>query len=440
LINPRIRLLEELGRGAMGSVWIAEHLTLDTQVAVKLISEEYALGNHRALERFEREAKVAAKINSLHVVRTLDHGVTEEGEPYIVLELLEGESLRERLERAGRLTLAETSRIVTHVSRALSAAHHVGIIHRDIKPGNIFCTEAEGRPFYKVLDFGVAKLARAKRLSDVSGLTGGATTLPRLTAEGTLIGTPEYMSPEQLGTDDPVTQCDDLWSLAVVAYECLTNALPYDTKDFDALSRSIILGEHTPPSERVPDLPPEVDAWFSRALARRAVDRHASAESLARSFADLSTSLGTAATHDHDEHVQRVAASSPPAEPLARKAWPRRRWWLGGLALAVVVAAAAAGSMPGAQRAPTPTHARAVQFGDTGEAPVVDDTVRMPDEESRVRAPAERATGDHEPRGRRARDAARPTALGSASPAPSTPTASPAPPSSRELPERELGF
>src|SRR5690606_3856287 len=136
------RLLRPLSEGAMGSVWVAEHLTLETEVAVKFISADLSQ-DPQVLERFQREAKAAAQIKSPNVVQTLDHGVTDEGLPYIVMELMEGQSLADMLEEGGPLGLLQTAAIVTQVARALGKAHSLGIIHRDIKPANIFLLEED---------------------------------------------------------------------------------------------------------------------------------------------------------------------------------------------------------------------------------------------------------------------------------------------------------
>src|SRR5262249_36668765 len=148
-----------------------------------------------------------------HVVQILDHGVTTEGLPYIVMELLEGEELAQRIERLGRLTVRDTAIIVGQGSRALSKAHSLGIVHRDIEPENVFLTEIEGEVHVKVLDFGIAKKADA--------------SLGPLTSTGSSMGTPHFMSPEQIVSAKGVDGRSDLWSLGVVAYQCLTGALPF---------------------------------------------------------------------------------------------------------------------------------------------------------------------------------------------------------------------
>jgi serine/threonine protein kinase len=213
LVSDRLRLERLLGEGGMGCVWIAQHLTLGTRVAVKFVSAELAASHPEIAARFSREAAAAAKITSPHVVRTLDFGATPQGTPYLVMELLEGESLAERLEREQRVPPAEAATIVSHVANALSEAHRLGVVHRDIKPGNIFLTRAGRAVFAKVLDFGIAR--------DVAATTGAATQT------GALLGTPQYMSPEQLMSAKGVDSRADLWALAVTAYEMLVGTPPF---------------------------------------------------------------------------------------------------------------------------------------------------------------------------------------------------------------------
>jgi serine/threonine-protein kinase len=165
LVDGKARLIEPLGQGSMGVVWVAEHLALKTRVAVKFLHRELAAGDEVARARFEREASTAAQVKSPYVVQTFDHGVVEAGDggqPFIVMELLEGESLVDRLARRGPLEPAEVATIVAQIGHALAAAHKQGIVHRDVKPGNIFVAEQGegGAMFCKLLDFGIAKQTR----------------------------------------------------------------------------------------------------------------------------------------------------------------------------------------------------------------------------------------------------------------------------------------
>jgi serine/threonine-protein kinase len=273
-VNPNVRLTRLVGEGAMGKVWVAEHITLGTDVAVKFISAELAKSHPDIVARFEREASVAAKIKSPHVVQTFDRGVMSDGTPYIVMELLEGESLLSRLDRVGRLSMKQTAQVVAQVARALRKAHELGIVHRDIKPDNIFVTTTEDGLFCKVLDFGIAKQAQLPKM-------GG------LTSPGTLIGTPEYMSPEQVMSSKDVDEKADLWALAVTAYYCVTGVLPFTADALGALCVLLLKGEFEPASRVRPDLPPGTDAWFARALAKEPADRFSDARQMALAFAAL---------------------------------------------------------------------------------------------------------------------------------------------------------
>jgi serine/threonine-protein kinase len=266
-VTKSIRLVQKLDDGGFGSVWVADHLALKTRVAVKFLCEE-ALGDQAAVARFAREAEAAARIRSAHVVQVFDYG-TASGVPYIVMELLEGEDLQARLARVGPLDFASTTRIVEQVAKALTKAHAMGVIHRDIKPGNIFLTNLgdEGEIFVKVLDFGLAKL----------GSESGVTR----TRTDAIFGTPAYMSPEQGEAARNVTPRSDLWSLAVVAYHALTGVLPFASSSLMGLVVAIHEARFESPRQFRKDLPAAVDAFFARALRREPEERFASAAELA---------------------------------------------------------------------------------------------------------------------------------------------------------------
>ncbi|MCE9574450.1 MAG: serine/threonine protein kinase, partial [Deltaproteobacteria bacterium] len=180
ILDGKYRLERELSRGGMGKVHVATHLHLDTRVAIKVLHDDAAEGDDHA--RFLQEARAAAQLRHPNVVQVLDFGI-DRGRPYLVMELLDGEPLRARLERDGPLAASATSAIVTDIAAALTAAHAAGIVHRDLKPDNVFLVATAGAPIAKVLDFGVAKLAASP-----SAIT---------TASGAVLGTPAYMSPEQ---------------------------------------------------------------------------------------------------------------------------------------------------------------------------------------------------------------------------------------------------
>ena len=273
MLNERYKLLRPLGQGSQAFVWVAEHLALGSQVAVKLIDPELAK-QEDARQRFAREALAAAKLRSAHVVQMLDHGIEGE-QPFIVMELLDGEDLFDRLDRRKKLTLPETSRIVTQVSRALMRAHAEGIIHRDLKPENVFLVRNEDDELAKVLDFGVAKIVTpAKQVMVRTGV-------------GTLIGTPHYMSPEQVKGVTDIDHRSDLWSLGVIAYQSLTGQLPFDSEGVGDLLIRITLNEPLKPSTVVPDLPHEFDMWFAKACAKNPDERFQTAREMAEALAKV---------------------------------------------------------------------------------------------------------------------------------------------------------
>jgi serine/threonine-protein kinase len=277
-VTPSIRLVRRLGAGGMGSVWLAEHQSLRTQVVVKFMAIELA-ASAEATERFSREAAAAAQVKSPHVVQMLDHGITGDGIPFIVMELLEGEDLGKFLGARGRLTIQETAEIIGQVCKALLRAHERGIVHRDIKPDNIFMCSGFGEMYIKLLDFGIAK---------GDGSLGGSTG----TKTGAMIGTPYYMSPEQIVGLKSIDYRTDLWSLGVVAYECVVGMRPFDEEVFGALAIRIHSGPIPVPSQVDPYVPPAFDGWFARACARDVSARFGNAKEMADTLAQIAALVG----------------------------------------------------------------------------------------------------------------------------------------------------
>jgi hypothetical protein len=267
VLAGKYRLESLLGRGGMGSVWRATHLGLHAPVAIKLI-DAGIVTNPEALARFVREARAAAGLRSPHVVQILDHGIDEASHtPFIAMELLEGESLGVRLQRTGRLTPAETARVVSQVARALTRAHEAGIVHRDLKPDNIFLVANEDEEIAKILDFGIAKSRQELGVDSA-------------TRTGAVMGTPYYMSPEQISGTRDVDHRTDVWALGVIACECLTGVRPFEAESVGGLTLKICV-EPPPIPSRLGPVPPGFDAWFSRATARAFGDRFQSARELA---------------------------------------------------------------------------------------------------------------------------------------------------------------
>ncbi len=300
LVAGRFQLDRMIGRGGMGSVWKARDGRLDMPCAVKFIEGEIAQ-NPEATMRFEREAKAAAQLRSPHVVQILDHGVWE-SMPYIAMELLEGEDLGKRLSGRGRLTPAEVAGIITQVCRALAKAHTAGIVHRDLKPDNIFLCRDDDREIAKVVDFGIAKA------------TNNALEMDSKTRTGSLLGTPYYMSPEQASgaRDKPVDARSDLWSLAVIVYQCLTGQLPFDGDALGDLLVKIIVGPIPRPSDVASDLPLGFDDWWAKAASREPGQRYQTAKEFAESLALV---CGTSQMTDvMDRAIIQSALASQAAE------------------------------------------------------------------------------------------------------------------------------
>jgi serine/threonine protein kinase len=294
LIGGLYRLERPLGRGAMGSVWLARHERLDAEMAVKLINAE-AARSVVVRSRFEREAKLVARVKSIHVTKMIDHGVSEDGTSYIVMEYLEGETLSARLRRDKRLDVLTTARLVSHVCRALTAAHAAGLVHRDLKPDNLFIIIEDGEPMLKVLDFGVAK---ATDLLMMSGIDP--------TKTGTLLGTPHYMSPEQARGLKSVDYRSDLWAVGVLIYECLTGTVPFTAPALGPLIAKVLQGAIVPPTQLAPDnVPAAVDGFMLKALCREPDGRFQSARTLSESF--------MVAAQAFDSLNRERTGSSPPA-------------------------------------------------------------------------------------------------------------------------------
>jgi serine/threonine-protein kinase len=284
VIAGKFRLERCIGVGAMGSVWGARHLGLNAPVAIKFMSPDL-LGSAMAVSRFGREAQAAAQLRSPHVVQILDHGVDEDM-PFIAMEWLEGEDLGARLHRVDRLTLREAAVIATQAAKALQAAQEAGIVHRDLKPSNIFLARVHGEEIVKLLDFGVAKVNRIAE----GGLEGA-----NATATGALIGTPNYMSPEQVRGSKNVDHRSDVWALGVILYYAITGKMPFMGASVGDVLIKVCTQPLEPPSCIVLDLPPAVDWFFQRACAHNPDHRYQTATELAAAFSALAEGRPAAA-------------------------------------------------------------------------------------------------------------------------------------------------
>ncbi|MBK6517701.1 MAG: serine/threonine protein kinase [Polyangiaceae bacterium] len=260
VIAGKYRVTGELGRGGMASVYEAENVDIGKRVAIKVLAQEL-ISSTVVVERFLREARAVAAIRSPYICDVYDSGRLEDGRPFLVLELLEGESLYERMVRVGPIDVDTTVTVMAQTCRGLTRAHGAGIVHRDLKPENIFVTkDEEGALLAKILDFGLAKFYQP--------VEDGAAQA-RLTREGAVFGTPAYMSPEQVRGQGAVDARADLWALGCITYECLTGRTVWSTEQGVAMTFAQIAQGNVPdPLTFRPDLPTTFRDWFHRALAR----------------------------------------------------------------------------------------------------------------------------------------------------------------------------
>jgi serine/threonine-protein kinase len=279
LLVGKYRVAREIGRGGMAAVYEAEQLSLGKKVAVKILASELAASTI-VIERFFREARAAASVKSPYIVDVYDSGRLDDGRPFIAMELLEGESLYDRMARVRIIDVDTTIRVIVHTARGLVKAHGAGIVHRDLKPENIFLTKGEdGDDVCKILDFGLAKFYAPVNPEEKAA--------KRLTREGAVFGTPAYMSPEQVKGQGNVDHRADLWALGCMAYECLIGRPVWNMDQGVAMTfASIATGPIPVPSAARADLPPALDAWFKKCLERDPARRYQSARELADAFVE----------------------------------------------------------------------------------------------------------------------------------------------------------
>jgi eukaryotic-like serine/threonine-protein kinase len=269
----RYRLVAPLGSGATSTVWRAHDAKLGIEVALKLLRS--SIEKKKLLSYFASEAALSQRMLSPHIVKLLDHGLEGEETPYLVYELLEGECLGDRVEREETLPLADCAPIVVQVCRALSRAHHVGVVHRDIKLDNVFLCTGRERIFVKVLDLGLAQFK-----------TAAAPELPSSEISGTL----EYLSPEVLLEGQPPDPRQDLYALGVLAYRCFTGRMPFPGESLVDVLLSLTKKKPVTPSTlrpTKPELARGLDSWFETALAHDPDDRFQTAHAMAEAFVQI---------------------------------------------------------------------------------------------------------------------------------------------------------
>jgi eukaryotic-like serine/threonine-protein kinase len=353
VLVDKYRVERILGAGGMGVVVAAHHLQLHLEVAIKFLRGA-ALLDGEAVARFQREARAAVKLKSEHVARVLDVGTLESGSPFMVMELLDGLDLGTLVETGDRIATGDAVDYVLQASEAIAEAHSLGIVHRDIKPRNLFLTSrVDGRPLIKVLDFGISKVLEGA--GDGRNIT--------LTSTTDIVGSPSYMSPEQLRSARSVDERTDIWSLGVVLYELLTGKLPFGGENVMSIVLTIAQEGPAPISGVRPDVPPALEAAVMRCLEKDKALRFQSVGELAHAI----EAFAAPQTSGVGERIAKVRSSarrtSVPARSSARVvvsggtsvSWgqtelgptlasipptPSRTKWHVGVALATVTASA----------------------------------------------------------------------------------------------------
>lgn len=271
IIGGKYRVERVIGQGGMGTVVRARHTLLEQYVAIKVLAAEIA-ADPQYTQRFLREAQAAVIIKGEHVARVLDVGTRENGAPFMVMEYLEGQDLGAMVENSGPLHVSDAIDYVLQACEALAEAHAAGLTHRDIKPSNLFLAKrSDGSPLVKLLDFGIAKPSSA--------------TDTRLTATGMAMGSPSYMSPEQVRNAKTVDQRSDIWSLGASLHELLAGAPPFHAETFPSLCAAIIADEPTALRDIRKDAPVELQAVITKCLQKKAEQRYANVAELAIALA-----------------------------------------------------------------------------------------------------------------------------------------------------------
>ena len=296
ILAGKFQVEDVLGAGGMGIVLAARHLVLRQRVAVKLILPQ-ALAVPGAAERFVREARAAVAIQSEHVARVLDVGALDDGAPYMVMEFLAGTDLSRLVKQNGPLPVPEAVDFILQAGEAIAEAHALGIVHRDLKPSNLFLTtRAEGSPLVKVLDFGLSKIASE----------AGAAPEASLTATGVVMGSPHYMSPEQIRGLKHVDWRTDIWALGVILYQLLTGRRPFDGPTLTAVCASIAADVPRPPSALRPDIPSALDAAVMACLHKDETQR-------TRTVAELALAIAPFAPPRSTPSIERISRLLPEA-------------------------------------------------------------------------------------------------------------------------------
>jgi serine/threonine-protein kinase len=308
VLAGKYRIDDKIDEGGMGCVYRATHVLMEKVVAVKVLHPALA-ADDKIVQRFTREAKAASRISHPHAINVTDFGESDNGVVYLVMEYLRGRTLKDVVRAGGPMTLQRTVEIVRQVAGALDAAHAEGVVHRDLKSDNIMLEEATGGDWAKVLDFGIAKIQQTERSVHE--------TDPGLTAPNLIIGTPQYMSPEQCSQASDIDARSDIYSFGVIIYELLAGHVPFAGDSPTAIMMKHI--QDPPPSilDERQDLPAEVGRVVARALAKRPEDRFQKAGELAAALAAAGEEapLAAAAAAPLLLDTERIGSPTSPNEP-----------------------------------------------------------------------------------------------------------------------------
>jgi serine/threonine-protein kinase len=356
VVADKYRVDQLIGAGGMGTVWQGIHVTLGHKVAIKFIKPAYAT-HPDARKRFEIEARAAAKLRTKHAVQVHDFGVTDDKIPYLVMEYLEGRCLSEHLIELGPMSGKEVGLVIGQAARALAKAHAAGIVHRDLKPDNIFLatnSEDMGELPYtvKLVDFGIAKIVQEKTEPTATYAMGGPTQ------EGAVVGTPNFMSPEQLtvgGAPGPLT---DIWSLGACGFAAMTARIPFEGEVLGDIVLKVCVSPMLVPSQLNPAAPPGFDEWFFKACAREPASRFQSANEMREalekvcSIAPMRASMATI-----DDEIQYALKPAQPDAVLVDDlevpgAMSPRTALLAGLLIGVTMMVAVVGAIAWKANAP----------------------------------------------------------------------------------------
>jgi serine/threonine protein kinase len=299
VLAGKYRVERVLGQGGMGIVLAAKHIHLEEKVAVKLMLAEAAFSTE-AVARFLREARAAARLESAHVARVTDVGTLEDGRPYMVMEYLDGQDLSQVLTSSGPLAIGDAVDYVLQAAEAIAEAHSIGIVHRDLKPSNLFLTRRRDRtPHVKVLDFGISKVSGP-------GLSGSDNAMTRTSA---MMGSPLYMSPEQMTSVRDVDGRSDIWALGIILYELVSGAPPFNGETLPQVCGLVLQSEAAPLSSRRAGVPPQLEAVVTRCLAKTPDKRFQNVAEFAVALRELAGRYGRASV----ERILMLAGGDEPA-------------------------------------------------------------------------------------------------------------------------------